>query len=179
MALQKWKTLSSKVVFKHPRMTLTEDEVALPDGQTMTYLRDAPGSLDSVGVIAMDSQGRILLEQEYSYAPDEIMWQLPGGGMEKGESVMDAANRELSEEAGLMAEDFQVLGSFYLNNRRSAQKQHIVLCTGLSDRALPKDKGEFIETSWFTLEEIEDKIRAGEIVNICLLAGLNLYIHSL
>src|SRR5579862_141427 len=75
-----YKKLSSKVVFQHPRIALVEDQIELPGGQKADYLW-MKDRADAVTVIARDKKGNILVEQEYSYLPNRILNQLPGGGV--------------------------------------------------------------------------------------------------
>lgn len=175
MALKHWKTLERKEVFKHPRMHLVEDDVMLPDGNTAKYLRHAPVKAHSVGIIAVNDKQEVLLQREYSYPPNKVMWQLPGGGMQENESVEVAANRELSEESGLAAQSVVPIGSFYTNNRRSDEVQYIVLCTHLQPKAGQKDAEEFIESEWVPVADLQAMIARGEFVNINLLAALSLW----
>src|SRR5688572_6671095 len=121
--IKKWKTLSSKELLNHPRMQVVEDEVELPDGSITSYIRMAPGAMGSATVIAINDADEILLQREYSYPPDEVMWQLPGGGIEAGEDAIAAASRELAEESGYAGTDVEIIGSYYMNNRRSEARQ--------------------------------------------------------
>ena len=178
MKIKKWKTLTSKVVFTHSRLTLLEDTVGLPNKKTLTYLRYAPVTTHSAAAIAINERGEILLQREYSYPPNEVMWQLPGGGIEAGETPLEAAVRELSEESGFIAKTCRSIGFFYTDNRRSNQKQYIFVCTDLSLKKLPEDDGEFIESSWFTEDALDKLIASGEVTNINMLAALSLWRHS-
>lgn len=177
MAIEKWTTKQRKVIFEHPRITLLEDVVSLPDGTTMTYLRTVPSTADSVAVIAINEKGELLIQREYSYPPDEIMWQLPGGGMESGEDIVTAAKRELSEESGYSAQHCRIIGAYHTANRLSNQKQHVVVCTGLMERKAQADQGEFIENYWLSKAAIDRKIAKGEVTNMNMLAALNLWEH--
>ena len=177
MTLKKWKTLSRKEVFEHPRMHLVEDEAELPDGHVVKYLRHAPAISHSVTIIAVNDTGELLLQREYSYPPDEVMWQLPGGSIERNESVIEAAGRELSEESGLVAGEYKIIGYYYVNNRRSDQKQYVVVGRMLSQNIKRGDQEEFIESRWMPVAEVERKIRDGEFHNMNLLASLNMWLH--
>lgn len=176
--IRKWKFISRKPLLDHPRMTIVEDTVELPDGRQVTYLRQAPDSNYGVGILAFNDKGELLLQREYSYPPDEVMYQNPGGGAQAGEEIIEAANRELSEESGYTASDCRVLGYFYVNNRRSNRKQYVVLCRKLQQHKLPQDAEEFIENEWVTLDRLNELIRSGKITNMNLLAALQLYYAS-
>lgn len=171
-----WKTLSSKQLFKHGHVIIKEDVVELPNGEHSTYVY-TPSFHDSVIIIAINDENKILIQREYSHPPKKIMWQLPGGSIMPQESVLLAAQRELSEESGFAARHKKVIGWYYSNNRNSEKKQHVVLCTGLYERPLQEDRDEFIETFWFSKSEIHDMITANKINNINMLSALNLWFH--
>jgi len=173
--IKKWKFIDREPLLNHPRMKIVEDSVELPTGKITKYIREAPVSHSSVTVIAINNENEILIQREYSYPPNEIMYQLPGGKMNIDEDVILAANRELSEESGYTAEDCTVLGWFYVNNRRSDAKQHVVLCKNIKIEKLQEDEEEFIESEWFSNTEINELIKDGKIVNMNMLAALQLF----
>ena len=88
--IKPWKFIARKHVFQHPRLQLAEDTVALPNGKEISYLREAPAKTHSVAIIAINADGHILLQKEYSYPPNTVLWQLPGGAIESGESISKA-----------------------------------------------------------------------------------------
>ena len=170
-----WTTISSRVVLDHPRLTVLEDEVLLPDGSTTTYLRWAPVGTCAVTVICRDGDGRVLLEREYSYPPDRWLLQFPGGGSLPGEEPAVAANRELMEEVGLRAERLTPLGSYLINNRRSDGRMLVYLAEGLTAASLPADPEERIEYAWVTEAEVDRLIATDGIENHSLLCAWRLY----
>lgn len=173
-----WKQVSSKVLLTHPRIKIVEDEVELPNGKMTSYVRFAPGELRSVTAIAINASNKVLIQKEYNYPLNKVLWQLPGGAVGDDEDLLEALNRELAEESGYQAKTMKLLGSFYTNNRRSDQEQFVVLCTDLYKHSLQADEDEFIETYWLSRKEIEDRIAAGKFKNINLLAALNIWLHS-
>ena len=175
MRVSPWKRIKSLEVFKHPRITLVEDTVELPDGTITTYIRHAAKETQSVAIIAINDRQEMLLQQEYSYPTGEILWQLPGGESFVGESLVDAANRELSEESGLVGQDCSELGWYYLDNRRSNAKQHVILCKDLIEKQGQRDAEEFIETHWISIEEVKRMVVSGECNSAPLLAALHVY----
>ena len=175
MPLQHWKMLDRKILLDHPRMQVVEDTVELPDGKTTQYIRNAPTKTHAVAVIALNDKDEMLLQKEYSYPPNKILWQLPGGGILEGEDVIVAANRELSEESNMVAECCTVIGSFYLNNRRMDIKQYVVVATDLAVKMGQRDDEEFIENIWVPIANIESMVRAGEFENVNLLAALYMW----
>lgn len=172
--ISKWKFIGRKVLLDHPRMKIVEDTVRLPNDKQIEYVREVPSTSRSIAILAINEKGEILLQREYSYPPDEIMYQLPGGAANESEDIIEAANRELSEESGYVGKNCEVIGSFYLNNRRSDRKQFVVLCKDLAAQKRPEDDEEFIESIWMPIEDINQLIKDGKITNVGLLAALRL-----
>lgn len=172
--INNWRHIRRKQLLKHSRITIVEDTVELPSGERVSYIREAPVSSHSVAVIALNTQGEILVQREYSYPPNQAMYQLPGGIMYPSEDIIAAANRELSEESGYIGRSCTIIGSFYVNNRRSDRKQFVVLCKDLMHHKRKGDKEEYIESSWMSLHNLRELIRSGDVCNIGLLAALQL-----
>jgi ADP-ribose pyrophosphatase len=173
--IQKWKFINRKLLLDHPRMRIIEDDVELPNGQRVSYIRHAPDNQYSVAVIAVNKKDEILLQKEYSYPPNEVMYQLPGGHANNNEDILNAANRELSEESGYAASDCKIIGSFYTDNRRSDRKQYVVVCKNLKKHKLKHDDEEFIENYWMSYDAVKKLIANGEITNVNLLAAMQLF----
>lgn len=147
----------------------------MANGERSTYVRRVPSTDKSIAVIALNDKGELYVEREYSYPPNEVMYQLPGGAVKRDEELEIAANRELSEEAGYVAKNVEIIGSFYVDNRRSDVRQYVAICTDLSERSLPKDAEEFIEGEWMSFAHVRERIAAGEVTNINMLAALQLF----
>jgi ADP-ribose pyrophosphatase len=171
-----YKKVSSKIVFKHPRITLVEDQVELPSGQQADYLW-FDGFHGAVTIIARDEAGRILVEREYSYLPNHPLYQFPGGGISAGELPEEAANRELLEEVGLHAHHLIPLGSYYLDHRRTTALMHIFLGEELTmhERTSHDIYEVDIQTMWLAETEIDNLIASGEIVNSAMLSTWAVY----
>lgn len=169
-----WQTLLSKEIFKHPRITLVENEVVLPSGKETTYLTFAD-ELNSAVIIFRDGEGKILIQKEYAFPLGKELLQFPGGGVYADEPIEVGANRELMEESKIYANTLVLLGSYLSNYRRSAARVHVFLGTDLEERSLPEDPDEFIENGWYTEAEIDELIRKGEVIQPHLLAPWMLY----
>lgn len=167
-----WKTISTKLLVETPRLSVQEDIVELPNGKQSTYHLQKPTLTHSVIALAFNDKGELLVQREYSYPPNQVMWQLPGGAMKKNETPIDAANRELTEESGYVLSNCKAIGYFFVNNRTSNRKQYIVTGNSPSKTEIKPDADEFIHSEWMSLSKLNTLIAAGEINNINLLAAL-------
>lgn len=176
MALQKWKKISEKLLLDHPRIKIYEDTVEIPSGTRTSYVRFGHEH-NAATVIARRDDGKFLVQREYSYPPNEIMWQWPGGGVPLNEDPAAGANRELAEESGFTG-DMQKIGEYCLNNRRSAARMYFFLATNPKQATKSPDPEEFIEDHWLTAKQIERLISEGNALNPHFMAGWTFYLRS-
>lgn len=167
---------SSKTIFVHPRLTVVEDQIELPDGQTGDYLW-FEGGRGGVTVIARDGAGKILVEREYSYLSGAALYQFPGGGIEAGETPEAAAERELAEEVQLRAGRLTRIGRFFPDHRRSRAEMTVFTADDVTScETETRDRYEVdLQAFWLETTEIDALIANGEIVNAAFLAAWSLY----
>jgi ADP-ribose pyrophosphatase len=168
-----WKKISTKKILDHPRLVVYEDQVELPSGEQTDYLYFGRG--DASMIIAVNQQGNVLLQKECSYPQRTKLFQFPGGGIEKGEDPLQAAQRELAEEAQLKG-TLQQLGWFYINNRRGTHKMFVFVATDLQGTVATPDLEESFEDFWFSPTEIGALIRSNKICNFSTLAAWAMYL---
>lgn len=100
---------SSNIIYKNPWMTVTEDRVIRPGGEKGLF-----GVIDlgagGVNIVALNKKKEIYLIKEYYYAYEMYGTQTPAGGIDKGETPLEAAKRELLEETGCISERWVDLG---------------------------------------------------------------------
>lgn len=169
-----WKKISSKIIFKHPRLTLIEDKVNLPNGSKTTYLKFKDVG-NAATIICQSKDGKILLQKEYSYPINKRLFQFPGGYIPNHESLKKGANWELMEEAGLKAKDLKFIGKYFVNHRRSGAKIYVYLTHNFDKKSLSGDIEEEITSFWFIEKGIDLMIKKGKIINSSVLAAWSLY----
>ena len=167
--LKHWPRLSTHTLFTHHFFTILEDIVRLPSGQLGRWWRFSDGP-DFVTIIPMNEQGAVLVSYQYNNAPQRVVAEFAGGGVNEGESYAEAAQRELMEEVGYYAHDLREIGSFLYQNRHSGRRCRVYVATCLEVRKLAHDEAEFIETEWVDVPALDRRIACGEIDNGIMLA---------
>lgn len=168
-----WKKKSSKILLQHSRINIVEDDVQLPSGKVIQYLRYE--NTKNAACVVCFKGGKLLVQKEYSYPTNKILYQFPGGAIEKDESPEEAARRELHEESNLMAGDLTPLGYFYVDHRRSNAKMHVFLTHDAQNSEGQSDEEEVIITEWISTSEFQSMISSGKIYNSMTLAAWALY----
>jgi ADP-ribose pyrophosphatase len=163
------KLVSSRVRYKCPLFTVTEDRAIEPGGvEIKRAIVRHPGS---AVMMPVDAEGRILLERQFRLPARAKLWELPAGRLDPGETPLQAAKRELVEETGYRARKWKKLVSFWSSPGYVAEKMTIFLATGLTEGEAHPMEDERIECRWFTAEEIDAMIRRGAISDAKTLIG--------
>ena len=157
-----WKTLSSKPIYQNKWMRLREDIAELPDGRTTIY--GVVTFADAVGVLPFVDDDHVILCRQYRYIFGENhRWEMPTGGVKPGESLEQAALRELQEEVGYTAERLEWVSSYYTSKSVCVETAHLYLGYGLSRSALPADETEFFEIATFHFDDVLEMVNRSEI----------------
>ncbi|HEV8192545.1 MAG TPA: NUDIX hydrolase [Ktedonobacterales bacterium] len=157
-----WSTLDTRETYTNPWLTVTEYTVLRPDGMHGIYGVVDPG--DNVTIAALDAEERIQMLGEFRYPLQRWQWLLPGGKVEHGEDPLLAAQRELAEETGVWADDWQPLGSYALSSGISSQMSHLFLARSLHQgEARPEGTELHLRTRLMSLREAYAACLSGEI----------------
>lgn len=163
MTLQKWKTRSSREVYKNPWIRVREDVAELPNGDRTIYgVVEMVG--EAVGVLPFVDDDHMMLIRQYRYVFDEAnRWEIPTGAVKPGEVLEEAARRELREEIGHTAERLDHVSTLYTSKSICHEIAHIYLGYGLTEAALPPDSTEEIEQAIFPFDEVLEMVNSSAI----------------
>ena len=166
-----WKTKASRVAYENAWIRVREDQVIRPDGEPGIY-----GVIEirpSVGVVAIDNSERVILVGQWRYSVNRYSWEVPRGGSHPGESdMLEVAKRELAEEAGVLAENWQVLGPVDVCNGVADDVQTLFLATKLRQTERRLDPEEEIQVEWRPFKEAIGMVMDGRITEVCSIAAL-------
>lgn len=159
-----WTRRTRRVAYENPWITIWHDEVIRPDGRPGIYGVVHFANL-AVGVIALDDAGRVLLVGQHRYALDAYSWEIPEGGVPAGESPLDGARRELREETGMEASDWNELARCHLSNSVSDEEAILYLATGLTQGVATPDETESLAVRWLPFDEVLAMTTDGRIMD--------------
>jgi 8-oxo-dGTP pyrophosphatase MutT (NUDIX family) len=166
-----WKTVSSRIAYENAWIRVREDQVIRPDGGPGIY-----GVIEirpSVAVVAIDEHDRVALVGQWRYSVNRYSWEVPRGGSQRGETnMLEVAQRELAEEAGLRAEHWRELGPVDVCNGVADDVQTLFWATGLSATERRLDPEEDITVEWRPFDEAVAMAMDERITEVCSIAAL-------
>ena len=166
-----WKTLDSRVVYETPWMTVHEDRVIQPDGDEGRYAYI--GTRLAAGIVALTPDRRIHLVGQYRYPIDTYSWEIVEGGADPGETPLETAQRELREEAGLIARDWRPLGDvIHLNNLITRECGFLFLAQDLVRTQTEPDANEVLQQHTLPLEDALEMVDNGAITDALSIIAL-------
>ncbi len=156
-----WKKLSSEVKYENPWLKIREDKVIRPDGKEGIY--GVMETKHSVFLVAAEKDKSFYLVNLYRYPTAMWSWELPAGGTD-GDEPLIAAKRELAEELGLTAQNWQKLGELQAMNGLADEIMHVFLATELTLTGNHKRADEGItEVKKVTAQQFEAMIASSEM----------------
>lgn len=155
------KTLSSKTVYSGKIFDITDDEIVLSDG--LKRHREIIHHPGGVVICAQKDDGSILLVKQYRYAVKSLQTELPAGRLEKGEDPLEAAKRELREETGYLAKNWESLGYIFTTFGICDEKLYLYKASDLTFDKPDPDEGEILDYFELPLNEVYNLVKNGTI----------------
>ncbi len=157
------------------RWRVRTDRVQLPRGEVVA--RDYQVHPGAVGIIALDDDERILFVRQYRHPVGFLLWEPPAGLMDlAGESALATAQRELVEEAGVVAGQWNVLADWFNSPGGSTEAFRCFLARDLAPAPGGKPPGEAEEADmpsrWVSLDDAVAAVLAGDLGNPTAVAGV-------
>lgn len=163
-----WKRLGRKKVFeardgKTVYMELFQDTVLTPKGSTLSYTHYR--SSDVVIVVPFLDKKTLVMIRQYRYPLGKVLLEFPAGHVDKGESPLSAAKRELREETGYRAKKVEHVYDYHPSVSKSRQVVHVFSAAGLAGGKTDHDSTEDIDVETIKVNALRDMIREKKVEN--------------
>ncbi|MHB1173229.1 MAG: NUDIX domain-containing protein [Lacisediminihabitans sp.] len=161
--------VASELVYRGRVWGIRRDEF---EYGSVTITREFVDHTGAVAILALDDEDRALLIRQYRHPVGQRDWEIPAGLLDiAGEHPLVAAQRELAEEADLVAVDWSLLSDFSTSPGGSNEAIRVFLARGLSATASAFDRTEEeadLETRWVGLDEVVDAVLDRRLRNAIL-----------
>ena len=155
--------ISSETMVTGGMLTVKRDQVRLSNGNCAQ--REYIVHPGAVVVVAMLTNGHVILERQFRYPLRQVFIELPAGKIDVGESVLHTGHRELLEETGYSANKWIKLGLLHPCIGYSDEVIHIYLAQDLYAGEHKRDDDELLEVLNTSIEDCLKMIDNGEITD--------------
>ena len=166
-----WQQKSQEVVYDNPWIQVRHEEVIRPNGTEGIY-GVVHFKSHAIGIIAVDDDDNICLVQQSRYPNNETTIEIPEGGGPLTEAPLAAAKRELLEETGLTAQNWQPFMELRTSNSVTDEVAYIFLATELSQGQQQLEDSEDIELLKVSVDKAVMMALNGEITDAMSVAAL-------
>lgn len=156
------KQVARKEIYDGVILHVVVDDVILPNGSSAK--REMALHNGAVCVVPLTDNNEIIMERQFRYPFDEVIWEIPAGKIDKGETdPLAAALRELQEETGYTADTLTFIGMYYPSPAILTEKIYMYVAKDLKIGKQKLDEDEFLDVTPVPLEKVVDMILSGEI----------------
>ena len=159
-----------QIHFRGKVVDMATEIVHLPNGQVLEM--DVVLHPGGAAAVVLDDKMNVCLLRQYRGVFDEWLWELPAGKIDHQEPPFDTARRELQEEAGISAGQWDNLGYVISSPGVFTERVYLYLARDLRINSAAKEEHEVFEVHWLPLSEALSWCDDGTIVDAKTIVGL-------
>jgi ADP-ribose pyrophosphatase len=157
------KTLEENIVFEGHIITVSKDRIELPNGHESE--REVVRHSGGVGIIALCDNGDVLLVNQFRYPYKSELLEIPAGKLNPGEDPLECGKRELQEETGAQATQYESLGKLLPSPGYTNEIIYLYLAKGLTFGKQQPDEDEFLDVVTMPLKEAVEMVMSGKLTD--------------
>jgi 8-oxo-dGTP pyrophosphatase MutT (NUDIX family) len=166
-----WKIIRQKLIYNNPWIRLTEFDVINPSGGLGIYGK-VHYKNRAIGIMVLDDQMNTYLVGQFRFTVEEYSWELPEGGALVGTDPLAGAKRELLEETGLVAQNWEPLLTMHLSNSVSDELAIIYLATNLTQYEAMPEETEKLQVKKLPFAKVYEMVKNGQITDAISIATI-------
>lgn len=168
---QPWKQRGSEAVYDNPWISVREDKVVNPSGGDGIYGVVHFKNI-AVGIIPLDHDANTWIVGQHRYPLEEYSWEIPMGGVHRGDDPIEGARRELKEETGISAAHWHPLMKLHTSNSVTDEYGLVYVATGLTlGQSQPEDT-EDLAVKRIPFAEAVELVMQNKITDAISVAGI-------
>lgn len=166
-----WTLLNERVAYESPWIQVNHHEVLNPVGNPGTYSVVHFQKL-AIGILPIDEEGYTWIVGQYRYPIAQYSWEIPEGGGDTDVEPVVSAQRELLEEAGLVAGKWELIQQMYLSNSATDELAYIFLATQLTQEKPEPEETEQLQIRKLHFNELYELVVKGEVLDSLTVAAV-------
>ncbi|CAN5692516.1 NUDIX hydrolase [soil metagenome] len=167
----------STIVFDGRIVSVRVDQVERAGGRHST--REVVEHPGAVAIVPITTSGNVLLVEQYRYAVNRTLLEVPAGSREAGESPLETARRELEEETGYRAASLVEIGRFFVSPGWATEEIILFRAGALDSIGHGFDHDEILDVLEIEPARIPVLMRDGKIADAKTIIGLQLVLTNL
>jgi ADP-ribose diphosphatase len=150
---------ATRLLGEGSRFPVEQIDLEFSNGVKRTFERMPGSGRGAVVVVPMRDEHTVLLVREYAAGLHTYELGLPKGRLERGEDLLEGANRELKEEVGYGARRLRIVGKLSLAPTYMSHQTHVILAQDLYPERLMGDEPEELEVVPWRLDELHTLVQ--------------------
>lgn len=163
---KKWKLISRNIVYDgSPYLKIFIDVIKLPNGKIINNYHRI--EISNAVILLIENNEKILVYKEYRHGINDVSLTFPAGGIEDNETAIDAAKRELLEETGYDAKNFNLINNYIVSGSYRFSELSYISVTGIKKIADPvAEDMENPEKIWMNRQQVKLALKNKKFIGL-------------